>query len=103
MAYACPIWELAAGTYHIKLQRLQNKVLRTIEHFPRFTSVPALHTTFNFPYVYDYITDLCRQQTEVTQNHENEHAHGRGEGEAKHRKCKKLKVGGGQTYGLSSD
>jgi hypothetical protein len=26
MTYACPAWELAAGTYLLKFQRLQNKV-----------------------------------------------------------------------------
>jgi hypothetical protein len=30
MTYACPALELAAGTYLLKLQRLQNKVLRTV-------------------------------------------------------------------------
>jgi hypothetical protein len=29
MTYACPAWEFAADTYLLKLQRLQNKVLRT--------------------------------------------------------------------------
>jgi hypothetical protein len=30
MIYACPAWELAANSYLLKLQRLQNKILRTI-------------------------------------------------------------------------
>jgi hypothetical protein len=29
MTYACTAWELAADTNLLKLQRLQNKVLRT--------------------------------------------------------------------------
>jgi hypothetical protein len=65
LTYACPAWELAADTYLLKLQRMQNKDLYTIGNFPR-------HTAFNFPYVYNYITELCRQQAEVIQNHENE-------------------------------
>jgi hypothetical protein len=28
MTYACPDWEFAADTYLLKLQRLQNNVLR---------------------------------------------------------------------------
>jgi hypothetical protein len=28
---------------------------------------------FNLPFVYDYITKLCRQHAEVIQNHENYH------------------------------
>jgi hypothetical protein len=35
-----------------------------------------LHTAFNLPYVYDYITKLCRQQAEVIQNNKNEHVRG---------------------------
>jgi hypothetical protein len=32
MTYACPAWELVADIYLLKLQHLQNKVLRTIEN-----------------------------------------------------------------------
>jgi hypothetical protein len=64
MTYACPAWELAADTHLLKLQLMQNKVLRTVGNFPRCTPVRDLHTAFNLPYVYDYtsITKLCRQQ-----------------------------------------
>jgi hypothetical protein len=68
---ACPVWELAVNTYLLKFQRMQNKVLRTIGNFPRRTPFRDLHTAFNLPYVYDYITKLCRRQAEVIQNYEN--------------------------------
>jgi hypothetical protein len=80
-----PASELAAGTYPLKLQGLQNTVLRTIGKFPRCTQVRDLHTAFNLPYAYDYITKLCRRQ-----------------GEARHRKYKRLKLGCGQTYNRSN-
>jgi hypothetical protein len=85
----------------MKLQRLQNKVLRTIGNFPRRTPVRELHMAFKLPYVYDYITKLCRQQAEVIQNHEN--VRNIGQGEARHWKYKKLKLGGGHAYDRSSD
>jgi hypothetical protein len=44
-------WELATDTYLLKLQRLQNKVLRTIGNFPRCTPVRDMQTAFNLPYV----------------------------------------------------
>jgi hypothetical protein len=103
MTYACPAWELAADTYLLKLQPNENKVFRTIANFPRFTPVRFLHKDFNLPYVYDYKTKLCRQQAEVVRNHENEHVHGIEQGEARHRKCKTLKLGGGQLYSRLSD
>jgi hypothetical protein len=98
VTYACPAWELAADMHILKLQRLQNKVLRTIGNFPRCAPVRSLHTAFNLPYVNDYITELRRQQAEFIQNHENEHVHGIGQGKARRRKYKWLKLGGGQAY-----
>jgi hypothetical protein len=62
-----------------------------------------LHTAFNLSLVYDYITKLCRQQAEIIQNHENEHVRSIGQGETRHRKYKKLNLGGGQTCDRSSD
>jgi hypothetical protein len=75
MTYACRALELTAHTYLFNLQRLQNKVLRTIESFPSCTPLQDLHTAFNFPYVYDYITKLYGQQAEVIPNLENELVH----------------------------
>jgi hypothetical protein len=68
MVYACPAWEFAAEIHLLKLQRLQNRVLRTIGNFQRHTSVCDMHVTFQIPYVYDYIIKSCRKQAEVTQN-----------------------------------
>jgi hypothetical protein len=90
MTYACPAWELAADTYLLKLQRLQNQVPRTIGNFPRRKPASDMHTAFNLPYVYDYITELFRRQAEVIQNHENQHIRGIGQGESRHRKYKRL-------------
>jgi hypothetical protein len=103
ITYVCPAWKLAADTYLLKLQRLQNKFLRIIGSFPRFTPVRNLHTAFKLPYIYDYITKLCRQQADVIQNHENEHIRSVGQGDARHRKYKRFKLGGGQAYDRSSD
>jgi hypothetical protein len=53
MTYASPAWEFAANTHLIKLQRLQNRVLRAIGNFSRRTPVRELQVAFNIPYVYD--------------------------------------------------
>jgi hypothetical protein len=82
---------------------MQNKVLRTMGNFPRRTPARDLHMAFTLPYVYDYITKLCRQQAEVIQNHENADVRNIGQGEARDRKYKKLKLGDGQAYKRSSD
>jgi hypothetical protein len=54
-------------------------------------------------YIPKDITKLCRQQAEVIQNHDNENVRTIGQGEARHRKYKRLKLGGGQAYDRSSD
>jgi hypothetical protein len=87
----------------MKLQCLQNKVLRTIGNYPRHTPVRDLHLAFQIQYIHDYITKLCRQQAEVIQNHDNKNVRNIGQGEASHRKYKRLKLGGGQAYDRSSD
>jgi hypothetical protein len=65
MIYACPTWEHEANTQLLKLQRLQNRVLRVIGNPDRRTPVRDLHVAFKIPDIYDYITTLCRKRTEV--------------------------------------
>jgi hypothetical protein len=58
---------------------------------------------FKIPYVYVYITKLCRRQAEVILNHENPNVRAIGQGEPRHRKYyKRLKLGGGQAYDRSN-
>jgi hypothetical protein len=60
-------------------------------------TVRDLHMAFKIPYVYDYITKLCRQHAEIIQNYDNENVCNIGQGEASHRKYR-FKLGGGQAY-----
>jgi hypothetical protein len=104
ITYACPAWEIAADTYLLKLQRLQNKVLHTIGNFPWCIPVRDMHTAFNLPCVYDCVTTSCRKQAEVIRNHENEHVRGIGQCKARHKiYYKRLELGGGDAYDRSSD
>jgi hypothetical protein len=52
MTYACPLRKLSIDTYLLKTI----KGTRTIGKVPRCTPVSDMHTAFNLPYVYDYIT-----------------------------------------------
>jgi hypothetical protein len=104
MTYACSASQLEADAHLLKLQRLQNMVLGNNGNFPSCSPVRDLHTAFNLSYAHEYtITKLCRPEAEVTQNHENEHVRSVGKGEARHRKYKRLKLGGGQAYDRLSD
>jgi hypothetical protein len=96
-------WEFAAEIYLLKLQRLQNKVLRTIGNLLRCPLVHDMQVAFQISYVYDYITKLCRRQAEIIHNHENGNVCNIGQSETPHRKHKRLKLGGGHVYDRSSD
>jgi hypothetical protein len=52
--------------------------------------------------MYDYIIK-CKTQAQVILNHVNPNVRGAGQREARHRKYKRLKLGGGQAYDPSAD
>jgi hypothetical protein len=86
----------------MKLQCLHNSVLRAIGNFYRRTPIRRFAFTFKIPYLFDYITYLCRIQAEVILNHENPNVRAIGKGEARHRKHKRHKLSEGQVYDRSS-
>jgi hypothetical protein len=98
----CYVFETSVR-YQLKLQRLQNKVLSTIGNFPRRTPIRNSDMAFKLLCLYDYITKLCRQQTEVIQNNENANVRNIGQGEARHKKYQRLELGEGKAYDRSSD
>jgi hypothetical protein len=100
--YACPGWDSAADTHLMKIQRLQNNVLRVIGGLPRRTPTRYMNVELQILYVYDFIIKICREQAEVIQNHDNENIRSIGNCEARHRKHKRLKLGGGQAYDRSN-
>jgi hypothetical protein len=51
MTYACPVCEFVAETRLLTLQRLRDRVLRTVGNFPRRTSVRDIRVAFQIPYV----------------------------------------------------
>jgi hypothetical protein len=80
----------------MKLQLLQNTVLRGTGKLDRRTPARDLHLEFQILDVYDYITKLCGRHAEVMLNHENPNIRAIGQGEARHRKYKRPKLGDGQ-------
>jgi hypothetical protein len=101
MTYACPAWELAADSHLLKVQRLQNRVLRTTGNLPRRTLTSAVHRAFQIQYVCDYIRKICKKQAEFLQTHDNLNARNIYKNEAQQRIYKRLKLGGGQAYDRS--
>jgi hypothetical protein len=64
MVDACPNWENAADPHILKLQRLQDRVLRAVGILDRRTPICDLKVTLRIPYVYAYIIELCKKQAE---------------------------------------
>jgi hypothetical protein len=52
------------------------RVLCPIENLDRCIPVREMHVAFKIPYMYDYITKLCRMQAEIILNHRNPIVHG---------------------------
>jgi hypothetical protein len=57
--HALPM-EFSADTHLLKLKHLQNKLLCTSDKSTRCTLVRELRMAFQVPYIYDYITKLCK-------------------------------------------
>jgi hypothetical protein len=68
MNYACPTWEYVVDAHLLKLQSLQDIVLRAIGNLDGRTLTGEMHMTFIIPCVYDYINKLRRTQAEVILN-----------------------------------
>jgi hypothetical protein len=103
MTYACPTWEYVADVDLLKLQRLQNRVPRATGNIDRCIPVRELHVALKIPYAYGYITELCRTQAEAILNRVDPNILGIGYGEDRHRKYRRLKLGGGQAYDCSAN
>jgi hypothetical protein len=103
MTFARPTWKYETEAHLLKLQHLQNSTLHAIGNLDRCRPVRELHVGFKILCVYDYITKLCSTQTEVILNHVNPNVCGTVQGETRHRKYKRLKLGGGQAYDRSAD
>jgi hypothetical protein len=86
MTYAFPAWESVADSYLLKLQSLKSYVLGTTGNLSRRTPTRDLHMAFKIPYLYDFVTKLCRQRATVMLNHENVSIRNIGQSEAQRRK-----------------
>jgi hypothetical protein len=70
----------------LKLQRLQNKVLRTTGNLPKSKLTRDLHMTFKIPSLCDFVTKLRGDQATAILSPENVNIHITGQGKARHKK-----------------
>jgi hypothetical protein len=84
MTHACLVWEFAADSHILNLQRLQNKVLGAMGNLPRRTPT-CDQTSSHILFCYETM------QAEVIQNHGNVSVRNAGQSESQHRKYKGLR------------
>jgi hypothetical protein len=90
----------------IARQRLNKYCQATDTHATIQEMLEVVFSMRSVPRLYNKATrrvELCRQQAEVIQNHENTNVRDIGKGEAGHRLYIRLKLGGGQAYDRSND
>jgi sulfatase maturation enzyme AslB (radical SAM superfamily) len=75
----------------------------TTKDLDRRTQVCELHVVFKISYVFLLHKSIMQDTAELTINHVNPDVRGNEQEEAKRRKCKRLKLCGGQTYDISAD
>jgi hypothetical protein len=82
---------IGGGQPSLETAASEKKVIRTVCNSLRGTLTRDLHMAFKIPYLYDFVTKLCRQQATVTLNHANVNIRKIGQGMAQHSKKKKKK------------
>jgi hypothetical protein len=91
-----PAWEFAAETHILKFYACKTGFSAQLAIFQG--AHRDMHMALQIPYVYDYITKICRKQAKIIKNHKTENVCNTEQGETPHRKYKRLKHGGGHVY-----
>ena len=58
LTYACPVWNFTCDSNIKKLQIVQNKCLRIIGNYPRYTPCYIMHEQLNIEYIYNFIRNI---------------------------------------------
>ena len=69
--YACPVWSLTSDSNLKKLQIIQNKFLRIIGNYRRFTQIETMHRELNIEPIKDYIKTIVKNYFERVNSHRN--------------------------------
>lgn len=85
----------------LRMQCLQNRILRAVGSFDRHTLVCKVLKAFKISNVYDYITELCGTQEDIILNSQDPTVHFIGQEESIHRKYKWLELGSSEACGHS--
>ena len=71
MVYACPVWSMTCKSNFRKLQVIQNKFLRIIGNYRKFTPINCMHEELRIEYIENYILTIVRNYFNRLENHSN--------------------------------
>lgn len=71
LTYACPVWSNISKNNIKTLQVLQNKCLRIVGQFPRWTPIKTIHETLEIPTIDEFIKTLTEKFFEKCTFNEN--------------------------------
>jgi len=71
LTYAAPVWSNTSSSKYRRLQTLQFKCLRVIDHYPRRTPILRLHATLNVAPIRDFIYHLTANFFDSCSAHPN--------------------------------
>ena len=72
ICYAAPVWSLISKSNFNKLQVVQNKFLRLIGKFRKFTPIHVIHNKLGVEMIHSYIRNLSINYFNKIENHNNQ-------------------------------
>lgn len=73
MIYACPVWSMTSNSNFAKLQIQQNKFLRLVGNYRKFTRISHMHDELKIENVYDYVKERTMKFFEKAINHPSDY------------------------------
>lgn len=71
LLYACPVWSLTSDSNLKKIQIIQNKFLRIIGNYRRFTQIETMHRELKIEPIKDYMKTIVKNYFERVNSHRN--------------------------------
>lgn len=72
LTYACPVWSMMCKSNFDKLQVVQNKFLRLVGNYRRWSPIKLIHDELEIEYVSDYIMQETKKYYNNIENHTNQ-------------------------------
>lgn len=71
LTYACPVWSITCKSNVNKLQITQNKFLRLVGNYRKWSMISVIHSELNIEYIQDFIQKMTVKYFDRIDNHVN--------------------------------